>query len=132
MRLDKWLWAARCFKTRALAAEAADLGRVEVNAITAKPARELRIGDTVCLRHGSERRTLVVRGLSAVRGPAVQAQTLYEETAESRAAREQAGQARRLSPEPAAGQARPTKRERRTRDAAQRDWQRWSASIDDR
>ena len=52
MRLDKWLWAARCFKTRALAAEAADLGRVEVNAIAAKPARELRVGDTVALRQG--------------------------------------------------------------------------------
>jgi ribosome-associated heat shock protein Hsp15 len=127
MRLDKWLWAARCFKTRALAAEAADLGRVQVNHVVAKPARELRVGDTVSLRRGTgDVLTVVVRGLSAVRGPAIVAQALYEETAQSRDARERAAQARRLAPEPAAAlsQGRPTKQERR-------DWQRWSASLDD-
>ncbi len=130
MRLDKWLWAARCFKTRALAAEAADLGRVRVNELVAKPARELRLGDEVELRRGAgELFTVVVRGLSAMRGPAAVAQTLYEETAQSRDARERAAQARRLAPEPAAAlsQGRPTKRERRNL----HEWQRWSASIDD-
>jgi ribosome-associated heat shock protein Hsp15 len=133
MRLDKWLWAARCFKTRSLAAEAADLGRVQVNDIAAKPARELRVGDVVSLRHGGERRTLVVLALSMVRGPAAVAQTLYAETAESVAAREQAAQARRLAPEPAAGltQGRPTKRERRALEQAGGGWKRWSASLDD-
>jgi ribosome-associated heat shock protein Hsp15 len=132
MRLDKWLWAARCFKTRSLAAEAADLGRVQVNEQPAKPARELRVGDVVSVRIGSERRSLVVQGLSAVRGPAVVAQTLYAETPESRAAREQAAQERRLAPEPAAAASgRPTKRDRRARDQAGAVWKRWSASLDD-
>lgn len=135
MRIDKWLWAARCFKTRSLAAEAADLGRVQVNDQTAKPARELHVGDVISLRLGGEQRTLVVQGLSAVRGPAVVAQALYAETPESRAAREQAAQARRLAPEPAAGliQGRPTKRDRRALEQAQAGagWKRWSASLDD-
>jgi ribosome-associated heat shock protein Hsp15 len=127
MRLDKWLWAARCFKTRASAAEACDRQRVHVNDIAAKPARELRIGDQVALREdGGVLRVLVVRALSAVRGPASVAQALYEETAASVAAREQARLARRLAPEPAAAlsQGRPTKSDRRA-------WQRWSASLDD-
>jgi ribosome-associated heat shock protein Hsp15 len=127
MRLDKWLWAARCFKTRAAAAEACDRQRVRVNDIAAKPARELRVGDQVALREeGGLVRTLVVRALSAVRGPSAIAQTLYEETAESVAAREQARLARRLAPEPALSlaQGRPTKSQRRA-------WQRWSASLDD-
>jgi ribosome-associated heat shock protein Hsp15 len=127
MRIDKWLWAARCFKTRAAAAEACDRQRVHVNDIAAKPARELRVGDEVALREdGGLVRQLVVRALSAVRGPAAVAQTLYEETAESIAAREAARQARRIAPEPAAAlaQGRPTKSDRRA-------WQRWSASLDD-
>jgi ribosome-associated heat shock protein Hsp15 len=126
MRLDKWLWAARCFKTRAAAAEACDRQRVRVNDLAAKPARELRLGDQVALREdGGLVRTLVVRALSAVRGPAAVAQTLYEETADSIAAREQARLARRLAPEPGSlAQGRPTKSDRRA-------WQRWSASLDD-
>jgi ribosome-associated heat shock protein Hsp15 len=134
MRLDKWLWATRLFKTRGLAAEQADRQRILVNETVAKPARELRLGDRVALRQEAGLvRTVIVRGLSAVRGPAIVAQTLYEETAESVAAREQAAQQRRLAPEPAAAltDGRPTKRDRRELDRAGGGWQRWSASIDD-
>ena len=134
MRLDKWLWAARFFKTRALAAEAADRGRIEVNGLTAKPARELHVDDKLVLRQdGSEKRTLVVRALSARRGPAPVAQALYEETAESLAERQRAAEARRLAPEPAQAieQGRPTKRDRRELERSQVQWQRWSAALDD-
>ena len=135
MRLDKWLWAARFFKTRSLAAEAANRERVRVNDMPAKPAKELRVGDTVALRQeGGLVRTVIVQGLSAIRGPAPVAQALYEETAQSLAARAQAAEARRLAPEPAAtlSQGRPTKRDRREIEQAGGGWQRWSASIDDR
>jgi ribosome-associated heat shock protein Hsp15 len=135
MRLDKWLWAARFFKTRSLAAEAANRERVRINDLPAKPAKELRLGDNVALRQdGGLVRTVIVRGLSAIRGPATMAQTLYEETAESQAARAQAAEARRLAPEPAAAmtQGRPTKRDRRDIEQAGGGWQRWSASLDDR
>ncbi len=129
VRLDKWLWAARFFKTRALAAEEADKGRVQVNGANAKPARELRPGDRVRLRQGVVVREVDVLALSNVRGPAPVAQALYRETPESVAERERAATARRLAPEPAASleDGRPTKRDRR-RIA---DWQRWSASVDD-
>lgn len=129
LRLDKWLWAARLYKTRALAADEVERGRVRVNGQPAKPGRELKAGDLVELRQDSVVRALVVQALSAVRGPAPLAQTLYAETEESRLAREAAAERRRLAPEPAATQTegRPTKRDRR--DLA--DWQRWSASIDD-
>jgi ribosome-associated heat shock protein Hsp15 len=128
LRLDKWLWAARVYKTRALAAEAADLGRIKVNGIAAKPARDLRLGALVDVRDGGRTRTVKVLALSAQRGPAVVAQTLYEETPESMAARDQAQRARRDGVEPAWTllQGRPTKRDRR--DLVQ--WQRWSASLD--
>jgi ribosome-associated heat shock protein Hsp15 len=135
MRLDKWLWAARFFKTRSLAAEAADRERVRVNDLPAKPAKELRVGDSVALRQdGGLVRTVTVRALSAIRGPAPVAQALYEETAASLAARAQAAEARRLAPEPAATltQGRPTKRDRRDIEKAGAGWQRWSASIDDK
>jgi ribosome-associated heat shock protein Hsp15 len=135
MRLDKWLWAARFFNTRSLAAEAANRERVRINDLPAKPAKELRLGDNVALRQdGGLVRTVIVRGLSAIRGPATVAQTLYEETAESQAARAQAAEARRLAPEPAAAmtQGRPTKRDRRDIEQAGGGWQRWSASLDDR
>jgi ribosome-associated heat shock protein Hsp15 len=135
MRLDKWLWAARFFKTRSLAAEAADRERVRVNDMPAKPAKELRLGDRVAMRQdGGPARTVIVRGLSALRGPATVAQAMYEETAESLAARAEAAEARRLAPEPAATltQGRPTKRDRRDIDKAGGGWQRWSASLDDR
>ena len=134
MRLDKWLWAARLFKTRSIAAEAVDRGRVEVNGEPAKPARELRAGDTLVLRQQAGlQRTLRVLALSAQRGPAPVAQALYEETADSLAERQRVAEARRLAPEPAESivQGRPTKRDRRDLVRGQVQWQRWSASIDD-
>ena len=133
MRLDKWLWCARFYKTRSLATEEIAKGRVTVNGQAAKPARDLRCGDTVALRQGPVARTVLVRALSGARGPAPVAQLLYEETAESIAAREQAAEQRRLAPEPAATlqDGRPTKRDRRNIERAQ-DWgSRWSASIDE-
>ncbi len=132
MRLDKWLWCARFYKTRSLATEEISKGRVTVNGQQAKPARDLRCGDTVALRQGPVARTVLVRALSGARGPAPVAQLLYEETAESIAARELAAEQRRLAPEPAATlqDGRPTKRDRRNIERAQ-DWgSRWSASID--
>ena len=136
MRLDKWLWCARLYKTRSLAVQEIDKGRVRVNGAAAKPAREIHAGDTLALvQGGGVARTLVVRALSTMRGPAPVAQLLYEETAESLLARTRAAEARRLAPEPADAlrQGRPTKRDRRTLDEArQRGWgDRWSASVDD-
>ena len=133
MRLDKWLWCARFYKTRSLATEEIAKGRVTVNGQAAKPARDLRCGDIVALRQGPVARTVLVRALSGARGPAPVAQLLYEETPESIAARERAAEQRRLAPEPAAAlqEGRPTKRDRRSIDRA-RDWgSRWSASIDE-
>ncbi len=132
--MDKWLWVARLFKTRALAAEAADRGRVDVNGQAGKPARELRAGDTLVVRSpGGVQRTLEVRALSLQRGPAPVAQALYQETAASLADRARLAEARRLAPEPAQSleQGRPTKRDRREIERNQVQWQRWSASIDD-
>jgi ribosome-associated heat shock protein Hsp15 len=129
VRLDKWLWAARLYKTRSLAAEEIERGRVTINGQPAKPSRAVRPGDVLRLRHGVVQRELVVRALSRTRGPAAQAQALYEETAASLLARQQAAEARRLAAEPALDieQGRPTKRDRRRL----ADWQRWSASVDD-
>ncbi len=129
LRMDKWLWAARFYKTRALATDEIDRGRVRVNEQVVKPARELKPGDLVELRQGVVLRTVRVLGLSAVRGPAPVAQALYAETPESIAAREAAAERRRLAPEPAGTieQGRPTKRDRRQL----ADWNRWSASVDD-
>ncbi|MBV7542874.1 RNA-binding S4 domain-containing protein [Acidovorax sp. sic0104] len=133
MRLDKWLWCARFYKTRSLATEEISKGRVTVNGQLAKPARDLRCGDTVALRQGPVARTVVVRGLSGFRGPAPTAQQLYEETADSLTAREHAAEQRRLAPEPSAAlqEGRPTKRDRREIDrVGARGWgDRWSASI---
>ncbi|WP_313084013.1 S4 domain-containing protein [Pulveribacter sp.] len=134
MRLDKWLWCARFYKTRSLAVDEIGRGRVTVNGQATKAARELRVGDTVALRQGPVARTVVVRALSGMRGPAPVAQLLYEETADSIAAREQAAQARRLAPEPADAlrDGRPTKRDRRNIDQLRGGWgDRWSASLDD-
>jgi ribosome-associated heat shock protein Hsp15 len=127
IRLDKWLWAARFFKTRALASDDIALGRVSVNGQPAKASREVRPGDRIVLRQGSVQRTVDVRGLSRQRGPAPAAQALYEETAESLLARQAAAEARRAEPASSIEQGRPTKRDRRQL----ADWQRWSASIDD-
>ncbi len=156
LRLDKWLWAARLYRTRTLAAEEIGRGHVTVDGQPAKPSRSVRIGDRLQLRQGPVMRELVVRGLARVRGPAPQAGSLYEETATSLAARERAAEMRRLAPEPALaiGQGRPTKRDRRrlaeldgsaergqpaepsgsaspSRSPALPRWHRWSASLDD-
>jgi ribosome-associated heat shock protein Hsp15 len=128
VRLDKWLWAARFFKTRSLAVEVIGKGRVAVNDVAAKPSREVRPGDRIELRDGAVTRTLLVVGVSSMRGPAPVAQALYEETPESIAAREAFVAARKLTPEPSAGidGGRPTKRDRRQL----ADWSRWSVSAD--
>ena len=133
IRLDKWLRAARFYKTRSLAVEEIGRGRVEVNGQEVRPARELKVGDLVSLRQAAVVRTVLVKGLSGVRGPAPVAQRLYEETPDSVKAREQAAEQRRYAPEPALSieQGRPTKRGRRELDDAQRGWgDRWSASLD--
>lgn len=128
VRLDKWLWAARFYKTRALAAEEAARGRVQVNGQAAKASRELHEGDEVALRQGNVPRTVHVRRLATVRGPAAAAQALYEETAESLALRTRLAEQHRLAAEPALAieQGRPTKRDRRRL----AEWERWSASAD--
>ena len=126
-RLDKWLWAARFYKTRALASDDIAHGRISVNGQPAKASRELRPGDRVVMRQGGVERTVDVRGLSQQRGPAPVAQALYEETADSIQARQRAAEARRAEPASSIEQGRPTKRDRRQL----ADWQRWSASIDD-
>ncbi|MEY4977473.1 MAG: Heat shock protein 15 [Pseudomonadota bacterium] len=130
LRIDKWLWAARFYKTRSLAAEEIGKNRVQVNGQDAKASREVRAGDRVRLRQGQVEREVVVRGISAMRGPAPVAQQLYEETPESQARREAAAQQRRVAAEPALSieQGRPTKRDRRQMDKA---WnERWSAGLD--
>jgi ribosome-associated heat shock protein Hsp15 len=130
LRIDKWLWAARFYKTRALAVEEIDKGRVKVNGAEAKPAREVKAGDTITLRQGPVTRTLIVHGISKQRGAAPVAQQLYEETEESLRLKAEAAEQRRLASDPAGAQehGRPTKRDRRTLDKA---WDsRWSASAD--
>ena len=133
MRLDKWLWAARFYKTRSLATDEIGKGRIHVNGQVAKPSRDLRVGDMLLLRQGLVQRTVLVKGLSAQRGPAPVAQALYAETADSLAERSRAAEARRLAAEPALSieQGRPTKRDRRDIERTQHAWQRWSASLDD-
>ena len=137
LRIDKWLWAARFYKTRSLASEEIDKGRVHINGVAVKPAREVKVGDTLQLRSSAISRTVVVQGISDKRGPAPVAALLFQETAESIASRALAAEQRRLAPEPALSltQGRPTKRDRRDTEKARsgqvHDWdQRWSASID--
>ncbi|HRK37319.1 MAG TPA: RNA-binding S4 domain-containing protein [Burkholderiaceae bacterium] len=115
LRIDKWLWAARFYKTRSLATDELNKGRVQVNDQVIKPSRELRVGDRVTVKAGHTVRTVQVLALSDVRGPAPVAQTLYTETPESLQARMAAAEMRRLAPEPALSQpqGRPTKRDRR-------------------
>ena len=95
LRIDKWLWAARFYKTRSLASEEIAKGRVQVNAQPAKPSREVKPGDTVTVRNGPVSKTVTVRALSDVRGPAPVAQTLYEETPDSLRERQAAAGQRR-------------------------------------
>ena len=131
LRIDKWLWAARFYKTRSLAVEEISKGRVLINEQPVKPAREVRTGDLVTLRQGPITRVVKVKALSGQRGPAPVAQQLYEETEASRLAREAAAERRRLAAEPALSieQGRPTKRDRRQIDQARWD-ERWSAALD--
>jgi len=128
VRLDKWLWAARFYKTRSLAVDEIAKGRIEVNGQAAKPARSLKPGDRVELRRDGSSRTVTVLALSEMRGPAPVAQQLYEETAESIALRQKQAQERRFGAEPsqAIEQGRPTKRDRRKL----ADWNRWSATAE--
>ena len=114
MRVDKWLWAVRFFKTRSLAQAAIAGSRIKVNDERVKPAHDLKVGDSVVVRAGEYEWHLIVKGLSEKRGPAVQARLLYEETAGSRAERERRMDIRRYSPEPASSiKGRPTKKDRR-------------------
>ena len=83
IRIDKWLWAARSFKTRSLAADAVTGGKIDVNGARAKPSRIMRLGDKLSIRRGPYESTIVVKGLAKLRGPASEAQLLYEETEES-------------------------------------------------
>jgi ribosome-associated heat shock protein Hsp15 len=83
IRIDKWLWAARFFKTRSLAADAVTGGKIDVNGARAKPSRIMRLGDRLSIRRGPYESTVVVKGLAKLRGPASEAQLLYEETEES-------------------------------------------------
>lgn len=128
VRLDKWLWAARLFKTRSLAAEQIGKGHVLVNEQAAKASREVRIGDLIALSQGQMPLQLVVKGLSQNRGPAPVAQALYEQTPQSLAKRAELIEQRRSGVEPGQTleQGRPTKRDRRK--LAQ--WNRWSATDD--
>ena len=114
LRIDKWLWAARFFKTRSLAAKAVDGGKVRLNGALAKPARELKVGDELALRMGEFEWVIEVKGLSRQRGPAVQAALLYAEREDSRARREAALAQRKAQLHPAAMvKGRPTKKQRR-------------------
>lgn len=136
VRLDKWLWAARFYKTRSLSSEAIDKGRVRLNGQPAKPSRDVKPGDTLELHTGAMVRTVVVRSLSNVRGSATVAAGLFDETPESINERLALAEQRRLAPEPAHSlvQGRPTKRDRRELQGLREPgtWnERWSASIDD-
>ena len=115
VRLDKWLWAARFYKTRSLAADAIEGGKVELNGERVKRAKNVQLGDEVSVRVGPYEHVVVVRGLSERRGPASVAQTLYEETPESGAARATLAEQLRMAP-PAfvfEERGRPTKKDRR-------------------
>ncbi|MEX2155521.1 MAG: S4 domain-containing protein [Gemmatimonadales bacterium] len=114
VRLDRWLWAARFFKTRALSAAAVAGGKVHVNGTRAKPAKQLQAGDAVRVRVGPYEWLVTVRGLSERRGPPATAHALYEESVEGRAARERLAQQHKIAPAPAyQGKGRPTKKDRR-------------------
>ncbi|MGA7858493.1 MAG: RNA-binding S4 domain-containing protein [Terracidiphilus sp.] len=114
VRMDKWLWAARFFKTRALAAKACDLGRIVSKGIEAKPARDVRVGDMLRIRNEGGEFEVEVLVLSEMRGPAAVAQTLYRETEASKEARQKAAAERKAMQEYAPlPEHRPSKRDRR-------------------
>ena len=130
LRIDKWLWAARFYKTRSLACDEVTKHRVQINGQDVKPAREVKVGDTLTVRQGNITKTVQVKGISAARGSAPVAQLLYEETAESMALRAKLAEQNRMAAEPAHSieHGRPTKRDRRQIEHA---WnERWSASTD--
>jgi ribosome-associated heat shock protein Hsp15 len=138
-RIDKFLWAARFYKTRSLATDDIGKGRVKINGLVVKAAREVRAGDSVAMQREGVVCTIEVLQISEQRGPAPQAHTLYRETEASIAARQAMQTQRRLHPEPALSiqQGRPTKRQRRDLDDAKQGgagsgWgDRWSASVED-
>jgi ribosome-associated heat shock protein Hsp15 len=119
MRIDKWLWTARLFKTRTLAADAVKGGRVHINGVAVKASREVEAGDELEITIGHVRRTVIVRGAAERRVSAAQALGLYDETEQSIAERERQAEQRRLGGPVALGR-RPTKRDRRRYDAGQR------------
>ena len=114
IRIDKWLWAARFFKTRSLAADAVTGGKIDVNGARAKPSRIMRLGDKLSIRRGPYEWTVVVKGLAKLRGPASEAQLLYEETEESIRKRELASAQLKLERPPEFhSPGRPSKKDRR-------------------
>jgi len=113
VRLDKWLWAARFYKTRALAKEAIEGGKVHCRGERCKPSKEPKVGDELTIRAGFDERTVVIRALSAVRRGAPEAQSLYEETAESRVRREEAAALRKAGALGLETSGRPSKKQRR-------------------
>ena len=123
MRLDKWLWSARSFRTRTLAVEAIAGGRVSVNAERAKPAKDLKLGDTLSIRRPPFEHVVIVKAFSDKRGPAAAAAALFEETAESRARRTVLAAEMKSLPQPRF-KGRPTKKTRR-------DYEKWLRSGDD-
>ena len=123
MRLDKWLWVARFFKTRRLAVEAIEGGRVSVNGERAKPSKELKAGDGLSIRRPPFEHSIVVKGIAQQRGSATVAAALYEETEESRARRTVLAAEMKAMPQPRFPE-RPTKKTRR-------DYERWLRSSDD-
>ena len=114
VRLDRWLWAARFFKTRALSASAIAGGKVQVNGTRAKPAKQLQVGDELRVRVGPYEWRITVRAVTDRRGSGKDAQLLYDEAPEGRAARERLAEAHRIAPTPTyEGKGRPTKKDRR-------------------
>nr|WP_040787186.1 S4 domain-containing protein [Massilia niastensis] len=114
VRIDKWLWAARFFKTRSLATDAIDRGRVRIDGEPIKPSRAVKVNEKIAIDNGSDRWEVIVAAISDMRGPAPVARTLYFETDESVSRRENDKEARRLFPEPGSTiKGRPTKRDRR-------------------
>ena len=113
VRIDKWLWAARFYKTRSLAAEAITSGKVELNGERTKPAKGVKAGDSVRIRSGVFEQVIQVKALSDKRGPATVAQTLYEETPESAAARAKLAERMRYEMPAAMDSGRPSKKDRR-------------------
>ncbi len=115
IRIDKWLWAARFFKTRSIAQDEVELGRVLINGSRAKPSREVRLGDRLEIHRGEEAFVVHVEGISNQRRPAAEAQRLYRETDESKSRRDAVREMRRIASEPSAAieKGRPTKRDAR-------------------